>query len=81
MIATDIRSNRKIVKDGYNGLLVKSEDPHDLADAIQKLYENPGLREKLASNARESVREYDWNCILGKLEQKLEELVKPGLIR
>jgi glycosyltransferase involved in cell wall biosynthesis len=54
-IATDVPGSRDIIKDGISGLLVPSEDPDALADAIQRLIDHPDLREKLGAAARERV--------------------------
>ena len=42
---------RNIVKDGIDGLLVKSEDVKALSDGISYLLSNEKLRKKMASSA------------------------------
>jgi glycosyltransferase involved in cell wall biosynthesis len=37
IVATRISSIPEVIKDRVNGLLVKPKDPHDMAEAIQKL--------------------------------------------
>lgn len=49
--------------------LLASWDPHDFADKIICLIENPDLAHRLGENARRTaVTEYDWKVIVGKLE-------------
>jgi len=43
------------VQNGENGLLVPPHDPIALADALQTLIENPGLRCQMAVLGREKV--------------------------
>ena len=57
IIASDISANREIVEDGVTGLLVPSRDVSALADAIERLMQDPELRELLGDSARKQVRE------------------------
>jgi glycosyltransferase involved in cell wall biosynthesis len=66
----------ELVRQGVNGLLVKPGNQHDLAAAISKLIDDGELRRRLASNARESVREYDWPVVAKKYLSFYQELAK-----
>ncbi len=48
-----------MVRDGENGLLVKPNDPVDIADAIERLQGDRGLFERMAANALSSIRQFD----------------------
>jgi len=74
VIATDILAHRKIIRHGENGLLVPPQDPEALAQAIASTYHDDALRRRLAKNARESVKSYDWNRMLAELERRVREL-------
>ena len=76
VVATNLKGVRTIIKDGENGLLVKSNNPEDMAKAILKVYKDPGLRKKIESNARRSVEKYDWDNINEKIDKKLKEVVQ-----
>jgi glycosyltransferase involved in cell wall biosynthesis len=52
LVATDVPGCRAIVVDGENGLLVPVDDPNALANAIQRLTDDPQLRERFALAAR-----------------------------
>lgn len=47
----------ELIRDGWNGLLFRPNDPSDLAQKIGLLYDDPSLRETLAGNASEWSRE------------------------
>jgi glycosyltransferase involved in cell wall biosynthesis len=55
IVASDIPGCREIVKEGKTGLLISPQDSVALADALQKLIENPELRQHLGAAAKVSV--------------------------
>jgi len=63
VIATDTYGNRVYVKGGENGLLV-GDDIQELSDSIIKLLTDNDLREKIISNARKSIIQYDYQNIV-----------------
>jgi glycosyltransferase involved in cell wall biosynthesis len=56
VVATDVGGVRDVLDGGRAGLLVGPQDPVALADAIQRLDADAGLRERLVSRGRESAR-------------------------
>ncbi len=52
LVATDVPGCRAIVIDGETGLLVPVDDANALANAIQRLMDDPQLRERFALAAR-----------------------------
>lgn len=48
----------EVVTDGVDGLLVPPRDPALLAAALRRLFEDPGLRQRLASAGRETAQRY-----------------------
>jgi len=57
----------EIIKDGENGILVKSLDSKSLAKAMTYMLENPGMRKKMGENGRKLVEEkYTWDKIVSK---------------
>ena len=44
--------------DGETGITVNPNAPHELAEAMRKLHENPELRQRLGQNARERVKQH-----------------------
>jgi len=59
VIATRVAGLSEIVSDGQTGLLIPPDDPAALAERIEKLACDPGLRERLGRSGRQRVlREY-----------------------
>jgi glycosyltransferase involved in cell wall biosynthesis len=52
VIVTDCPGLRSLVRDGHTGLVVPSEDPAALADAIAKLLQDKALAERLGHEAK-----------------------------
>ena len=70
-IVTDIPGSNEIIKDGYNGLIVKTKSVDALVTAINYLIENEGVRKGMGNCARSEVnRKYDRKIILGELKNE-----------
>jgi glycosyltransferase involved in cell wall biosynthesis len=54
------------VKDGWNGLVVKTGDGEALAAAVKRLIDDRALLASLARNGRETARLADWRVIAGE---------------
>jgi glycosyltransferase involved in cell wall biosynthesis/2-polyprenyl-3-methyl-5-hydroxy-6-metoxy-1,4-benzoquinol methylase len=54
-VSTDISGIPELITSGKDGILVKEKDEFALAEAIQVLMENTGLRRDLAANARAKI--------------------------
>ena len=72
VLATDTPGNRRFVEQDGNGLL-RPDSKAAYADAIRDLVNSPAKRGALATNARTSVREYDYTYIV---ENRLLPLYK-----
>jgi glycosyltransferase involved in cell wall biosynthesis len=55
VIATDAAGNPDLIKREVNGLLFQDGDIKELASAITKLYQNPAVRDTLATNGKQSA--------------------------
>ncbi len=55
IVTTNTPGCREIVRNGENGLLVSVRSAEKVADAIQRLIENPELRQKMGARGREIV--------------------------
>ncbi|MFL1453582.1 glycosyltransferase [Marinobacter sp. GN3S48] len=51
-VTTSVGDIPKLIRDGESGLIIPREDPTALADAIEKLQMDAGLRQRLASSAQ-----------------------------
>ena len=63
IVGSDIRGNRDLIRDGYNGLLVKRFQPEAYAAAIQRLLDDDEMREQFAARNRRLARQYDSRII------------------
>lgn len=79
IVATNIPGLKEVVRDGINGVLVPSDDPASLSDAILRMYriwkKDFGSYVKLRKASREMVKEFSWDRIAEKTERMLTELV------
>jgi glycosyltransferase involved in cell wall biosynthesis len=55
LVSTSVSGVPELVQDGQTGLLVPPRDPLALANALQRLFDSPELRERLRVNARTRV--------------------------
>lgn len=59
-----------IVRDGYNGFLVRARSSNEIADKVNLLMEDEGLRIKMATRARQTVEEkFTWEKIALQFEK------------
>ena len=70
IIATNVGGIKDIIKNNYNGLLIKEKSSEEIVNAINKLISNKNLSKKLALNARKTILDYDWK-IIGKRYYKI----------
>jgi glycosyltransferase involved in cell wall biosynthesis len=77
VVATAVGGVPELVRDGENGLLVPVGDARALADAIRRLVGEPGLRERLAHAAPQSVE----NLRTDRLYSRLEEILRRAAAR
>lgn len=64
-----------IIEDGRSGLLVSPGDDADLAAAIQRLVDDPELRERLGAAARERVELFAASRVLPRFEALYREVI------
>lgn len=65
---------KDFLRHNVTGLLVWRH-PYFIRKALQKLIEDPGLRERLASAGREKIKEFDWE----NLSKGIESFIKSRL--
>lgn len=54
-----------VVKDGWNGFLVRAKSAKEIAEAVNKILTNEKLEAKLRANARKTVEErFDWSVLV-----------------
>lgn len=79
VIATDVGGNREVVLCGKTGLLVPSQSPNELADAIIKLLRDPDLARAMGQAGRERVEaEFDLRRAVKEYESLYKFLIYSG---
>ncbi len=71
VVASAVGGVPEIVRDGENGLLVPAGDPAALAEAVRRVLEEPGLRDRLAGAAAPSVAALRPRPLLERIERVL----------
>jgi glycosyltransferase involved in cell wall biosynthesis len=71
VIATAVGGIPEVVRDGANGLLVRSGDPEALAAAIARFFADGELRRELAESAAASVAGYTEQAVFTQIEDTL----------
>jgi glycosyltransferase involved in cell wall biosynthesis len=66
----------ELISHGHNGLLVKPEKIHAMADAVCTLIEDDELRRKFGSRAQETAAEYDLDIVGAKWAGLLADLTR-----
>lgn len=77
IVTTDVPGCREIVHDGINGFLVQPHNAEALADALEKLLNDPNLRKKMGADSRALVEAHFHEDIVIKKTLKIyEELLE-----
>ena len=75
VVVTNIRGNRDLIQDGYNGFLVDVRAPEQIANRCYEILTNSELAEKFRVNSyKKMVEEYSLERILEELEKVYCEL-------
>lgn len=79
VVATDVPGCREICRDGETGIRVPLKSVAPLADALQRLAEDAGLRRKLADGARRAVEtEFAEAIVVGETMALYEQALQGG---
>jgi len=78
IIANEIGGITELIKNNYNGILIKPNNLQSLVDNIKFLIENPDLSEKLGQNAQKTISTKSWENICNLYLKIYNSLVKSG---
>lgn len=77
IVTTDVAGCREVVRDGKNGLLVPPRDATALAGALQRLIDDPVLRQRMGEAGRERVMDaFNHQRIAQRYESTYRELTR-----
>lgn len=65
----------ELIEDGVSGMIAKKADTSDLADKIERLIDDPALRDSIAENARKTAKEYTWDASAKSIIKALEGVI------
>ncbi len=74
VICTDSHGNRGFCFDGKNCLMVEQDDVEGVKKAIKKLMNDKKLRDRLAKEALETVKDYRWDAVTNKAKKFFDEV-------
>lgn len=69
IVATSVGGILEIIEPEANGLVVQPKKPHELATALEKLLNNPKLRNKLSKNNLEKVKQFSLEKMIRETEK------------
>lgn len=62
VVCSNIRGNTDLIDDGVTGL-ISNNTPEDLAESINKMQNDTTLRDCLASEALQKIKQFDLSCV------------------
>jgi len=78
IVTTDAGELPFMWENEFDALIVPINDSKAMADAVIRILTEPGLAQKLSSNARKKAENYDWSVILPQWEALFEEVLNHG---
>lgn len=75
VVASRIGGLPDIVVEGETGLLVTPSDERELREAIQRLLDNPELRERMGANGEQRVVKFQARTVVPRIEQMYQEII------
>lgn len=76
VVSTNVGGISYLLEHEQDALLVPPEDSRAMADAVRRVLTEPGLAERLSSNARAKAERFDWSKILPQWENLLTDVIE-----
>ncbi|MEW6510878.1 MAG: glycosyltransferase family 4 protein [Bacteroidota bacterium] len=78
VVSTNVGGIPYLLEDERDALLVPPGDAPALAAAVRRVLREPGLAERLSTQGRRKVEEFDWSHLLPQWEELFLELARRG---
>jgi len=75
VVATAIAGIPEQIADGENGFLIPTGDPGTLGDRLERLLDDPGLRERMGSASRDRIGRFSVEAMVEDLDQVYREVL------
>jgi L-malate glycosyltransferase len=76
VVASALGGNLEVIKDGVSGLLVRSQDPHALGEALDRLLSDDQMASRLAQAGRERVAEsFSFEHLVAEMDKLYSRLL------
>ena len=75
VVASDIHGYKRVVQRNVSGLLVEPRDPDALAEALERLIADPGLRQRLGEAGARRAPEFDWRHVTREIVDVYESVI------
>lgn len=76
VITTDSHGNRDFCFDGKNCLMVEHDDVPGLTKAIERLFKDKKLRDKLSKQGLATAKKYQWDTVIDRVEKFYKDLAQ-----
>jgi glycosyltransferase involved in cell wall biosynthesis len=76
VVATPVGMVEELIEDGDSGMLVQSQRPEEIAEAVLDLLGDRGRRTDIANEAKKRVLEYDIKTSIRRIEDIYREVLK-----
>ena len=74
-VTADVGDRRRYLENPLAGLLVQPGDPAALAEAILRIFSDPGLGESISRNGTLLVEDYYWDRLVRRLETQYKRVL------
>jgi D-inositol-3-phosphate glycosyltransferase len=75
VVGSGVSGIRSVVRDGVTGFLVVGDDPHDYADRIERLLDDPELARELGMRGQVLAQRFSWSRTADRLGDLFSGLV------
>jgi glycosyltransferase involved in cell wall biosynthesis len=76
VVVGKVTGYEEYIKDGYNALVVEQGDIIQARESIKRIINDRGLQEKLINSGFETVKEWDWDTSINKLESNFRNILE-----